>query len=145
MMPPPITTTSAEAGGVGEVWMWCSGEDRMHSPVDSSLDALDHVELRHAIAAFPSDRRAPGHEKRIAGAHRQHAAIRGGKSHAAGQEMHELVEAMRTDDPVVRCRIPGASEVLRGVVGEYVVAAALRGRTQEHLRRQRCGRLEVGV
>ena len=75
----------------------------------------------------------------------KHAAIRGGKSHAAGQEMHELVEAMRTDDPVVRCRIPGASEVLRGVVGEYVVAAALRDRAQEHLRRQRCGRLEVGV
>ena len=60
-------------------------------------------------------------------------------------EMHELVLAMRANDPVVGCRIPGARAVLRAVLGEDVVAAAFRGRAQQHLRRQRSGRLEVGV
>src|SRR5438046_1233421 len=126
MMPPPMTTTSAEAGGVGEVLIWCSGGDTCVSLVGSGLDALDHVELCDAIAALPPDRCALGHEHRIAGTHRQHAAIGGCESHAAGQQMHEFVEAMRTDDPVVRCRIPSARAVLGDVVGEDILAAALR-------------------
>ena len=89
---------------------------RGHGGSRSSLQAwhaLHDVELRDAIAAFPPDRRALGHEERIAGARRQHAAIGGRESHAAGQQMHELVEAMRANDPVVGRRIPGARAVLR--------------------------------
>jgi hypothetical protein len=93
-----------------------------------SLDGLDDVELRHAIAAFPSDCRALGHEERIARAHRQHAAIWGCESHAARDEMHELVLAVRANDPVVRGRVPRAGAVLRSVVREDVVAAAIRRR-----------------
>ena len=68
-----------------------------------------------------------------------------GESHTAGQQVHELVEAMRANDAVVGRRIPGARAVPRAVLGEDVVAAALRGRAQQHLGRQRVGRLEVGV
>jgi hypothetical protein len=66
----------------------------------SSLQAgtLWHVELRHAIAAFPADRGALRHEQRVAGDGGQHAAIRGRKPHAAVQQVHELVEAVGAND-----------------------------------------------
>src|SRR3954470_15751941 len=98
MMPPPITTTSAEAGSRGEVSMWRSGGDMVRLARRSGLDTLDHVELRDTIAALPADRRALGHEQRIAGPRRQHAAVGLCESHAARQQVHELVEAMGTDD-----------------------------------------------
>ena len=52
---------------------------------------------------------------------------------------------MRANDAVVGRRVPRAGVVLRTVVDEDVVAAALRRGAQQHFRGQRGGGLEVGV